>query len=134
MLPISSWVRCVASAIAPSFVASAVVTSICPFNRRSCVAKNVCYYVVQYGTDLRLFQRGTGTRQVRASAQAVPIMAYTALYDPRHLHAHVSLSRDGSHYTYFPEDKDERTHIVTVPDGARPGQFAIIATPAGDDQ
>ena len=87
------------------------------------------------------FQRGTGTRQVRASAQAVPIMAYTALYDPRHLHAHVSLSRDGSHYTYFPEDKDERTHIVTVPDGARPGQFAIIATPVpaespieGDDQ
>ena len=55
----------------------------------------------------------------------LPMFDWTGTYDPARTPAHLSLSRDGTHWTYFPQQGHGRTSVIKLPSAA-PGMTAVL--------
>lgn len=51
---------------------------------------------------------------------------WTGTYDPERTPQHISLSRDGQRWTYFPQQGVGKTELVTLPPAAKPGMWCVL--------
>lgn len=90
-----------------------------------CVERHTFKVDVAVQTEVDAYE----SERIRVSVvpgMVLPLLEWTAIYDPDRVGAHVTRSRDGQRWTLFPPSETEAARFVTLPSAAEPGMWAVL--------